>query len=52
MKPYDDGYQANLDGELRDESKCEDWLRGFDAAQVVRDEWEADNHERALAFGD
>ena len=46
------GRLANQDGEPRSDcpygrtQKIIDWLAGWDQAQEVRAQWEADNHER------
>lgn len=50
---YQQGEQACLDGEHRDDNPHQYgqlrafWFKGFDDAQVVRDEWEQGNHDRA-----
>jgi hypothetical protein len=45
-RAYAEGYQANLDGLPRrapnGTTNRAGWLQGYDAAQAVREEWEAD----------
>jgi ribosome modulation factor len=53
---YQQGEQANLDGYLRESNPYTRapsrafWFKGFDDAQITRDEWEAANHERARHY--
>ena len=59
VQAWERGEQANYDGKPRSANpytaagdiRAAWWGQGWCAGQQVRDEWEADNHARAVAHG-
>ena len=58
QQAFDSGEQANYDGIARDANpytgmgdiRAAWWGQGWNAGQIVRDEWETENHERAQQY--